>query len=174
MLDEVSDADENLEADVLRLTRQTYTHMIASLLLLFVGAGASLGAVMLLSSLITSADQLLSIKPETRADSLSKHIAATRSKAERDYAALEARMDDESIFAINKKFKVMYDISLQNERSYGEMLDSYQQASFNIASRIRGSGEWYFYYERDLMRLIKQQQNHEASMAQYLSSLESQ
>lgn len=172
MRDEDSGSDEAMEADVLRLTKQTYTHMIASLLLLFVGAGAALGAVMVLSGLIVSADTLLAIKPENRADSLSKSIAVTRSKAERGYAELQARMQDESIFAINKKFKVMYGVSLENERAYGRVLEAYQQASFNIASRIRGSGEWFFYYERDLMQLIQQHQRHEAKITEYLSSLE--
>lgn len=174
MFEEDSDGDENVEQGILTHSQQVYKHLIAGLLILFVGAGAALAGIVSLASLIATADELLAIKPENRADTLSRNIALTRRSAEKGYAELAARMEDDSIFSVNRQFEVMYRASLDNERDYLRLLGLYQQASFNVASRIRGSGEWYYYYERELSDFIKRQQQLETQVADYLSTLDKQ
>lgn len=171
MIDD-DELDANLEAEVLVHSKQIYSHMIVASLLLLVCVGIAVGGLMLLGNLIQSADTLLAIKPENRAEMLHKKIQLARRNTENAYAAEFAKMENKSIYDINNKFKVMYKLSLQFEQDYADTLVAYQQASFNIASRIRGSGEWYFYYERELNQLVGLQQQHQQQLQNYLSTLE--
>lgn len=169
---EDDDQDDNIEGDILAHSKQIYSHMVVASVLLFVCIGFAVGGMVILGNLIQSADTLLAIKPENRADALHKKIQLAHRNTEKAYAAEIAKMDNKSIFDINNKFRVMYKLSLQFEQDYADTLLAYQQASFNIASRIRGSGEWYFYYERELNQLVGLQQQHQKQLQNYLSTLE--
>lgn len=172
MIDDDTDQDDNLENEIFQYTRKNYTHTITASLILFIGSLAAVGGIISLAGLTGNANTLLAIKPENRADTLRKNIALTRNKAEREYTALKAKMEADQVYTINKKFQVMYSLTTANNRDYLRMLSAYQQASFNIASRVRGSGEWYFYYERELNQFIKQQQAHEGKLSAYLASIQ--
>lgn len=168
MIEEDEDNGE-LHGEILRHTRQIYSHLLIGLLVLFVAVGLSAGGLVVLSNLLQTADELLAVEPENRSDRLQKQIAAAQKRAERQYRDYESRMDDQSVFAINQAFNVMYQVSREFERDYAQLLSGYQKASFNLASRIRGSGEWYFYYERELNTLIQRQKVQEERLKAYLS-----
>ena len=161
--------DESMEEDILRHTRQVYKHLLTASLVLFLLFGAFGGGLFALVNAIDRADELLAVKPENRADKLGKKIANTRESVEKQYADLEARMQDETITNVRKRYQIIYDMSQQDERDYAQLLSSYQQASYQIAGRIRGSGEWYHYYERDLKELIARQRAAEARLATFVS-----
>ena len=79
-------------------------------------------------------------------------------------------MDDDSIYTVNRKFKVIYEVSQQSELDYGLFLEGYQKAVYQVASKVRGSGEWYYYYDRDLKKLISNNNLRKTQMGRYLKA----
>lgn len=169
MLDESDDVDDELEADIVRHTKQVYANLVGGLLVLFVALGGAVGGVATLVHLNNTADALLAIKPENRADMFRKKIASVRKRVKGQYADYEARMKDKSIYAISNIFKVLYKVTIEEEQDYGRLLRDYSDASYELASRVRGSGEWYYYYEREVGANIRRQRAMETQMKDYLS-----
>lgn len=157
--------DESYDEDILRHSHEVYKHLLTASLVLFLLMGAVGGGLYALVDCIHRADDLLAIKPENRADSLGRKIASTRKGVEKQYADLEARMQDDAIKKISERYHRIYKISGEDEKGYEQLLSSYLQVSYEVASRIRGSGEWYFYYERDLKALVARQRAAEARLA---------
>lgn len=172
MIEEQEDTQE-IEQAVLRHTRQVYSHLLSGLLVLFVAVGLSVGGLVVLSNLLRTADELLAVEPENRSEALKKQIASVRNDVEKQYQEYHSRMEDDSVFRINKAFAVMYQVSGQFEADYAKLLLGYQKTSFNLASRIRGSGEWYFYYERELSAYIERQKVLDSQLKAYLADHES-
>lgn len=169
-LDDHDDApDHQIDADIMRLTKQAYGHLLFGLLIFLLAIGGFGAGVFALSDNIKLADKLLAFKPENRAGALARQITKTQKSVEQQYAAYEAKMTDESIYDISKKFAVMYRLTQQNEQDYERLLSSYLLASYHIASIIRGSGEWYHYYERELNQFVLRQKTREKSIDTYIA-----
>lgn len=168
MIEEEED-DQAFDAAILQHTKQVYTHMLVGWLLLFLMAGLSVGGLAVLGKMLQTTDELMAVEPETRSQALRKKIALVQNNVKKQYQAYEARMDDQSVFTINKAFGVMYQVSRTFEEDYARLLAGYQKSSFNLASRVRGSGEWYFYYERELNAFIQRQKLLEERLKAYVA-----
>lgn len=110
---------------------------------------------------------LVADKPENRVDSFATKITRVQEKVESEYQQHLSRMEDQSIFSINKKFRVIYELSQQSERDYVLLLQQYQKLAYDSASRIKGSGEWYYYYQRKIDVLVKKAKARDSKMRQY-------
>ena len=78
-------------------------------------------------------------------------------------------MDDKSIFTVKEKFEIIYDLSTESEEQYTGLLKTYQVMVYETASRVRGSGEWYYYYRQKIDRLVNTAKNREQELKQYFS-----
>ncbi|MEE8059939.1 MAG: hypothetical protein V3T17_19230 [Pseudomonadales bacterium] len=128
---------------------------------------AFLVGVLSLSSAVKTADLLLAVKPENRAGLFANRIEKVNQKVRDQYAVHVNKMDDESIYTVNRKFELLYELSLESEKDYGILLDTYQKSIYQIASKVRGSGEWYFYYDRKLKQLIDSNKRRQLLMSRY-------
>ena len=167
--DDRGDGDDQYDEAIMQLTKQSYTHLLVGILLTFLLVGAVIGGLITLVGSMQKIDELLAIKPENRAEAIGKDIEQTQAQVAKAYADYKAEMEDESIYAVKKKFAVIYEMSKEAEQQYSLLLSEYQTAMYQVASRTRGSGEWYFYYEKDLRQLVTHQRQREQFLSAYLS-----
>ncbi len=113
------------------------------------------------------ASHILAEKPENKVDSFSKKISVTKDKASQQYNKHLEKMEDESIFTVNQKFRSMYQISKESEADYVTLVNQYQKLSYDMASRINGSGEWFYYFDQKVAKLLAQARERESEMVQY-------
>ena len=78
-------------------------------------------------------------------------------------------MDDDTILAVDETFEVLYQLSMESEEQYTELLATYQAMVYGAASRIKGSGEWFYYYEQNIIRLVNAAKNREQKLKQHIS-----
>jgi hypothetical protein len=113
---------------------------------------------------------LVADKPENRAESYAVKISSVQNKVEQQYQQHLSRMEDPSILTVNEKFRAIYELSQQSERDYAALLELYQKMAYDSASRVKGSGEWYYYYERKVADSVKKAKDRESKMRQYFQS----
>lgn len=125
--------------------------------------------VISLASAFKMTTELLAIKPENRSELFARKINATTKQVEEDYEALLLQMEDPRIDKVNTNFGVLYDVSWQSEQDYSAFVDLFKKAVYQVASKTKGSGEWYFYYDRDLDRLITNVEKRRSDLEAYLN-----
>ena len=161
-------SEEELDGVILRYTRQNYTHLLVNSLLLLLLLLAAVGGLLMVKQQNLLADQLLAIKPENRVERLEKLIQKSRKSVEKQYAQYTDRMNDDSIYAVNRRFAVIYESSRAGEVALSKLIAEWADASYEIASHTKGSGEWYFYFEKALKNQLLKQQNRELKLNDYL------
>ncbi|WP_101759454.1 hypothetical protein [Oceanicoccus sp. KOV_DT_Chl] len=109
-------------------------------------------------------------KPVNKLEMFSRNIEGVKQKAEKQYANYLDKMEDKSILTINENFRVMYQLSGESEQDYTQLLDVYQKVNYENASRIRGSGQWFFYHEKKIKNLILRSQQREEKLMAYLQA----
>lgn len=122
--------------------------------------------ILSLGSVHKAARAMSADKPENRFDSFRAKISLVHDKVEEQYQQHLNKMQDQSILTVNEKFNVIYQLSQQSERDYVALLELYQKIAYDSASRIKGSGEWYYYYQQKLAALIKKAKARESKMRQ--------
>ena len=161
--EESASFDEKIEQLASISARQMWTALafiFLAVLVFAIGIGS-------LSMAVKSADELLAIKPENRVERFYSDVSKVQKEVELQYAEHLDKMDDEAIFSVSKKFELLYELSLESESDYGVFLNTYEKSVYQIASKVRGSGEWYFYYDKTLKKLIFNNQRRVKSMKRY-------
>lgn len=163
------EAGEKQLADRIKLASKTVTrHLIVGmmiipvLLILFV-----VGLINLVSFHNTSKELALQ-EPDTLVQVFSVRIDAARSDAERQYAVHLDKMTSGELSELSKIFVTLYDVSQTSERDYVRLLSTYQQLAYESASRVKGSGEWYFYYKEKIKKLNDAASKREKDLIAYL------
>lgn len=162
------DDDSGYDQAIFRYTKQAYTHLLVNALLVFLLLGGFVVGLIVLKNTVADVEMLLAIKPENRAEAMEKKIAKTRQAVEQQYADYKAKMEDDSIYAVNKKFEVIYEVSSSSEQDYSALLSLFQDAAYQVASKTRGSGEWFYYYEKELKQFALRQRQRQAKLDAYL------
>jgi hypothetical protein len=169
----VTDRDESgaeeitLEDKIQIVSDQSKVHLLVSAIFLPFLIAILIAGLLLLSNAHESTTIMVAKKPQTRAELFHKKIETVHSQVETQYSQFLNKMDDESIFTVSKKFEVIYDLSLESELANTELLESYQALAYETASRVRGSGEWYYYYEQKISRFIMLSKSREKKMKAY-------
>ncbi len=172
MVDDRDDSDSGesaLDDKIESVRKKSFGHLwvgvifIPVLLIVF-----AVGLVALASAHKTTAN-MTAEKPENKVEVFSKKIAAVKIRAEGQYNKYLIKMDDESIFTVNEKFEILYDLSMESEEQYTELLETYQGMVYDAASRVKGSGEWFYYYEQKVNRFVATAKNREDKLKQYFN-----
>lgn len=125
--------------------------------------------VLSLASAFKTTTALLAIKPENRSELFARKVKATTKQVEKDYAALLLQMEDPRIERVNTNFGLLYEVSLRSEQDYSALVELYKKAVYQVASKTKGSGEWYFYYDRDLDKLVNNGGKRRSDLEVYLN-----
>jgi hypothetical protein len=107
-------------------------------------------------------------EPDDLVQIFSVRIDAAQSEAEKQYAVHLDKMSNGEIFEVSKKFMTLHEVSLASEKDYARLLSSYQELSYDSASRVKGSGEWYFYYKEKIQKLSDAALKREEALISYL------
>ena len=107
-------------------------------------------------------------EPINKIDIFAKKIAAVKLKAEKQYAKYHSKMENDAILSVNEKFRIMYELSEESEKDYTYFLEQYQKLAYDSASRVKGSGQWYYYYDQKLSKLVSRAQQREKNLLDYL------
>ncbi|MBL4827514.1 MAG: hypothetical protein JKY66_07350 [Spongiibacteraceae bacterium] len=167
--DNVENDDEGVASDVVyALKYQATFHSLLSSALLLITAILIAVFVLCLVSGIESVKVLVELKPENRVEQMAKKIELGLKAAESQYAEHLDKMNDSSIFTVSEKFKILYEASFESEQDNGQMLSDYQQITYQIASRTKGSGEWFQFYDEKLNKYIKANKKRELALSRYV------
>lgn len=166
--DEESGAGEiTLEDKIQAVSHQSTVHLFVAVGFLPLLIAIFVGGLLMLANAHKSTSTIVAKKPENRVDLFRKKIDVVKLKTEAQYNQYLSKMDDDSIFSVNEKFEIIYELSLESEKSYTELLENYQTMVYETASRVRGSGEWYYYYEQKIARLTALSKSREQKMKEY-------
>ena len=169
MADDTVTGEVTLEDKIERVRKQSFGQLwigigfLPVLLLVFVT-----GLVLLANAHKTTIN-MTAEKPENRVEVFRSKVDGVKTQAEKQSAKYLSKMDDKSIFTVNEKFEIIYDLSTESEEQYTGLLKTYQAMVYETASRVRGSGEWYYYYRQKIDRLVNTAKNREQELKQYFS-----
>ena len=136
--------EPTMEDKIALLSGQGTRQLVLAVVLLILMPVLFVVCILSLASAVKTTDRLFAIEPVNRAGILSKEIDKVKKNIENQYAEHLVKMEDQTIFTVSDKFTTLYSVSQQSESDYGKLLLAYQQAVYQTASNVRGSGEWYF------------------------------
>ncbi len=168
--DDMPDDEENgYERQAAKFSKQGFAHLITTIVMLPVFIILFIVGVLMLANTKKELDRLSDIEPENRADIFADKIEDTEKLIQNQYAEYLDKMQDDSIFQLNEKFQIMYEVSKESEQDYSRLLDIYRDATYQLSSKVRGSGEWFYYYDRRLNNFIASQNSREQDMFSYFA-----
>lgn len=162
---EESKFDSKLKLQSSRINKQLLTGAILLPILLV----ALVVGILSLGNIHKTTQALKLQEPENRVDEFSNRIDAVKEKVKAQYGKHTEKMNAKGIFDVSEKFGVMYDLSIQSESDYLVLLESYQTLIYESASRVRGSGDWFEFYEPQVRALLKAAQAREEKMKRYFN-----
>lgn len=163
------DSDIGLDNKIALLEQQSSSHFWLSIVFLLLLTITFILGIMVLARAHTSTADINIIKPEHRAALFARNIASAKTKAEQQYASYLNKINDDTVVAVTDSYKTLHQLSMQSERQYAQLLTTYQAMVYDSASRIKGSGEWFYYYEQDIIRLVNAANNRQRALKQYIS-----
>jgi hypothetical protein len=165
--DDPADDEISMEDKIGHLTKTTFRQLIFSIGFLFFMPALLIACLLGLGRSVETSDALMAIEPVNRVALFDAEIKKVWNKTQNQYAQHLLKMEDQSIFTVNEKFEVLYALSKQSEADYGRMIAAHHKAMYQIASKVRGSAEWYFYYDKKLTALASNQSHRESKMNSY-------
>ena len=173
MPDEKNGDDESKESSIdkkIELVADKNTrHLLIIIILLLVIPILVVVCVLNLVQAVKTTDKLMANQPGNLTRIFSDNILSVQADLEIKYNKHLNKMDDSSIFVANKKFQILYTLSQESEADYGKMLTAYQNSIYTIASKVHGSGEWFFFFDGQLKKIIHNQSRRESQMIWYFS-----
>lgn len=103
-----------------------------------------------LAEIKKSTDTLMLDKPESFSSSYSTKIQAVKGRAAAQYQQYFQQLEDNASIADSIRLGQLYQLGLAGESDYVSLLTNYQQLYYELASRVKGSGEWYYYFKKSL------------------------
>ncbi|ARN75862.1 hypothetical protein [Oceanicoccus sagamiensis] len=165
--DDTEAQEVTLEDKIEMVRRKSFTQLWVGIVFMPVLLIVFVAGLITLASAHKTTSTMTAKKPENRVELFAKKIVSVKSRAEGQYGKYLSKMDDESIFTVNKKFEILYELSMESEEQYTEFLEAYQAMVYGAASRTRGSGEWFYYYEQKINRFVNAAKGREQTMKQY-------
>ena len=160
-------AETDLSDKVIRLVKKSarlkwiYLLFLVFLILTLVGGVYGLGQAHKLTQAMNINDE------DNPMGAMLVKLSVTQTDVEAQYKYYTDMIGDESVLSLSDSFTLIYTQSLSSEQDYVELMTVYNQLSFDSASRVRGSGEWYFYYKKDLVKGLEQAKKQQARMDSY-------
>lgn len=170
---ETSEAAESTESmsdaeKVQRFSRQSTWHSWIAYLLLPVITVAFMAGLIGLGTLHKSTQILLADKPATPFQLFAKKIDETKAAARSQYEPYHQQMVDDSVAKNSRRLLALYQLSAAAESDYVKFLESYQALSFEMAGRVKGSGEWYFYFNQSFNGYLATAKTRQAQLAAFI------
>ncbi|MGK0500730.1 MAG: phosphate uptake regulator [Oceanicoccus sp.] len=166
--EEAPDVELTLEEKTELAVKITLKQLIIAAAMILVMLVVFVVGLLVLVNAHKATSSLVAKKPENRIESFATKIESAQGKVELQYYEHLSRMDDASIFKVNEEFKIIYQLSEQSEEDYVAFIKLYQQIAYDSASRVKGSGEWFYYYEKNVGRAVQQAEKIQRQLNTYL------
>jgi len=157
-------SEEQLAERIQEASQKAKTQWVTGLVMVPILLIVAIVGVLSLVSFHGSSRELESQKPEDLVQIFSARIDVARRQAEEQYAVHSEKMSNGDIFEVSKKFTTLFDVSPTSESDYARLLSTYQQLAYEFASRVKASGEWYFYYKGQVSSLSNAANKREAAL----------
>jgi hypothetical protein len=151
-----------------RLEKQSKLHLWLAVIGIPLMMVTMMAGLVALVELKKSTDGLLQEKPEGFVGSYSSKISAVKGRAAAQYQQYFQQMEDNSDIAGSIRLGQIYQLGLASESAYVDLLANYQQLNYELASRVKGSGEWYYYFKKSLDDAADKAAKRQSAMAELL------
>ncbi len=162
-------SEEQLAARIQLASKALTTQLIAGLVMIPVLLILFVVGLINLVSFHNTTRELSLQEPENLVQVFLVRIDVARSQAEKQYAVHLNKMSNGDVSDLSKKFITLYDVSLTGEKDYVRLLSSYKKLAYETASRVKGSGEWYFYYKEKIEKLNDAASKREKALVAYFN-----
>ena len=169
MIDYNDKSDSGLDDKIVLLRQQSSNHFWVSIIFLLLLIIVFALGIMALANAHNHTADISIIKPEHRVELFARNIATVKIKAEQQYATYFNKMNDDTVLAVTDTFERLHQLSIESEQQYVQLLNTYQTMIYAAASRIKGSGEWFYYYEQDISRLANAANYRQRALSQYIA-----
>lgn len=99
--------------------------------------------------------RLIVENPKTIEEIYLEKITVAKTEATEQFQGYFSSMEDSTVVSGNAQFRSLYVVSQQGENDYVSFLNWYKQLTYAVASRVNGSGEWHYYFDKDIDGKIK-------------------
>ena len=163
---------ENVELGLTPYQKAAAIHLIVAVLVLLVSLGCFFHFVTQLKATHDSFTELAAKQVESRFDVFSRKIKKAKKTAASQYQAHFAKREAKGLVDVHKTYTTLNEMTYQAEQDFLEFLSLYQKLSYESASRVRGSGEWFYYFNKDILALRKKTEQREKKMTDYFQDEE--
>jgi hypothetical protein len=168
--DDNENTEDSLESRSVVVSKTVFWQLIIAALLLPVSIAVLFFSIKELKVISDKATELEEFQPVSRFEIMKQNLDKTYLVIEDQYAIHLHKMKDEDLLRLNVRFNTIYTSAYQNEKQYADFIRVYQQGAYELASRVRGSGEWFEFYNIDLNGLKEKAEFRERSLAKLISS----
>ena len=140
--------------------------LLAVLALLLVLACLAVG-VLTLKNVVQQVTAMAAEQPLSRFEVFNSAIDTVEKDVAEQYAQHTQKMEGGAILEMNVKFNTIYNIAHENEQAFTGLIKHFQSGMYQLASRTRGSGEWFDYYKRDVESLHERSVSRASKLIRY-------
>jgi len=137
---------------------------LLALLLVLVCLGAG---VLTLKSVIEKVTVMAAEQPLSRFEVFNRSIDEVEKNVADQYAQHTKKMEGDEISEMNVKFNSIYTMAHDGELAFTLLIAQFQSGMYQLASRTRGSGEWFDYYKRDIESLHEHSVSRSSKLVRY-------
>lgn len=145
--------DENISdiADRTEVVRKKYSrYFLMSVLALSVVTACLVVGFLGLKQIYETVAIMEAEQPLSRFDVFNKEIDEIKIIVKEQYAQHTEKMEVDDIREKNLKFNTIYNMAHEHEMDYSSVIKNYKKGMYQMASRTRGSGEWFEYFSKDI------------------------
>jgi len=140
--------------------------LLAVLALLLVLACLGLG-VLTLKDVVEQVTAMEAEQPLSRFEVFNEAIDKVEKDVAEQYAQHTQKMEAGTILEMNVKFNTIYNMAHENEQAFTRLIKRFQSGMYQLASRTRGSGEWFDYYKKDVESLHERSVSRSSKLIRY-------
>jgi hypothetical protein len=137
-----------------RLETQSKIHLIVSIIGIPLMMAVLSAGLINLGKLHKITLELNKSKPASLEDVYSKKIAKVKLRAENQYKQYRDKMESSKALSENNKLTKLFEYTVSSEADFVSFLEAYKDLSYDTASKVKGSGEWYFYFNKSLEEIV--------------------
>lgn len=165
--DEGADED-SLTKDIESINRSVSRQTLWAILFLLLMALLLATSFISISKAVNATNTLLAIEPVNRAEVMLANIEKTTLSVKQQYAKHLSKMESGDVYFIHSTYSSLYHTAQEGEEAFADFLKHHQKSVYQIASKVRGSGEWYYHHNNQIKHYINDIDKRKTQMARHI------
>jgi hypothetical protein len=142
-------------------------YLLLSVLALLLVLACLAGGGLTLKKVVEQVTAMTADQPLSRFEVFNEAIDDVKKNVEAQYAEHTQKMEADNILEMNVKFNGIYTMAHESEKSFTLQIKHFQSGMYQLASRTRGSGEWFKYYKKDIESLQERGLSRSSKLMRY-------